>query len=119
MNAPDRMDTVRVPADQAKIQMTVDQKVANAAYFKVLREDHTVGNLLRMDLLRDPTIKFAGYKHPHPLENDIIVRIQAGRGTPASALRDSLRRLEDEYRQMHKQFAEEVRRVKRQEAALE
>ncbi|GJN24924.1 hypothetical protein PR202_gb12702 [Eleusine coracana subsp. coracana] len=39
------------------------------------REDHTIGNILRMQLHRDPNVLFAGYKLPHPLQYKIIVRI--------------------------------------------
>jgi DNA-directed RNA polymerase II subunit RPB11 len=48
MNAPDRLDTVRLPEGSQKMYMTIDEKMPNAATFKVLREDHTVGNLVRM-----------------------------------------------------------------------
>ena len=48
MNAPDRMDALRLPEGMAKITITPDEKIVNAALFVVAREDHTVGNLLRM-----------------------------------------------------------------------
>lgn len=48
----------------------------------LLREDHTVGNLLRMQLLREENVLFAGYKHPHPLVNDIEIRIQTKGANP-------------------------------------
>lgn len=40
-------------------------------------EDHTLGNLLRMQLLKDPNIIFAGYKVPHPLENRVELKVQS------------------------------------------
>lgn len=48
MNAPDRMDAIRVPDGVMKITITPDDKVPDAALFVVSREDHTVGNLMRM-----------------------------------------------------------------------
>jgi hypothetical protein len=36
------------PTHRRRIQMIVDEKMPNAASYKVLREDHTVGHLLRM-----------------------------------------------------------------------
>ncbi|MCL4152259.1 UNVERIFIED_CONTAM: hypothetical protein GTU68_054200 [Idotea baltica] len=32
--------------------------------------------MVRMQLLRDPNVVFAGYKNPHPLEHKAILRIQ-------------------------------------------
>ena len=37
------------------------------------------------ELLRDPRVKFSGYKHPHPLDNDIIIRVQTSAGCPPAA----------------------------------
>jgi hypothetical protein len=35
-----------------------------------------MGNLIRMQLLRDKQVKFAGYIHPHPLIHRIELRVQ-------------------------------------------
>ena len=35
-----------------------------------------MGNLVRMQLLRDKQVKFAGYIHPHPLIHKIELRVQ-------------------------------------------
>ena len=120
----------------------------NAALFVVAREDHTVGKLMRMcvrarrralpppphraaataaaaaacrrELLRDPRVKFAGYKHPHPLDNDIIIRVQTGAGCPpATAFVDAAEHLELEFRVMQAKFADEVRRLREEAAGFE
>ncbi len=44
--------------------------------FFLFQEDHTLGNMIRHQLLKDPNVIFAGYKNPHPLEHKIILRIQ-------------------------------------------
>ncbi len=46
------------------------------------KEDHTLGNLLRHELLKDPDVLFAGYKVPHPLFRTVEVRVQTV-GVPA------------------------------------
>uniref|UniRef100_A0A0E0E810 DNA-directed RNA polymerase RBP11-like dimerisation domain-containing protein n=1 Tax=Oryza meridionalis TaxID=40149 RepID=A0A0E0E810_9ORYZ len=51
-----------------------DTKIVNAGSFTIEREDHTIGNILRMQLHRDPNVLFAGYKLPHPLQYKILVR---------------------------------------------
>lgn len=48
MNAPDRLDAIRVPEGLKKVVATKDEKSGNAYVYKVLREDHTLGNLMRM-----------------------------------------------------------------------
>lgn len=52
-------------------------------------------------LLRDNKVRFAGYQHPHPLENDILVKIQAStketdNATPLSVLRSAVVALTEE-----------------------
>ena len=51
--------------------------------------------------MRDRKVKFAGYQHPHPLENDILVKIQASAdaasdATPLSVLKTAVDALKDE-----------------------
>jgi len=59
-----------------KIVYTADTKIANSGTFRLNREDHTVSNLFRMQLLRDSSVRFAGYYHPHPLLNYMELKIQ-------------------------------------------
>jgi DNA-directed RNA polymerase II subunit RPB11 len=78
MNAPERSAAFLLDEDngEQKIVYTADTKVTNAGTFRFNKEDHTVGNLLRMQLLRDPNVRFTGYIHPHPLLNYIDLKIQ-------------------------------------------
>ena len=39
--------------DETKLTYTADTKIPNAGNFKILKEDHTLGNLVRMQLLQD------------------------------------------------------------------
>ena len=39
-------------------------------------EDHTIGVLLRANLLENPDVTFAAYKVPHPLTRSVEVRVQ-------------------------------------------
>ena len=140
MNVPDRLDSVRVPDDLPKITAKADGKVPNATTYTLMRECHTIGNLVRMwvpqtlpppsephsppplpphapprarplprELLRDPTVKFAGYKHPHPLENDIQLKVQAHPGTtPNEVVISALTRLMDEATALRDSFRVQV-----------
>lgn len=55
------------------------------------QEDHTLGNMIRCQLLKDPKVLFAGYKNPHPLEHKIILRVQTTSDyTPQDALMQAI-----------------------------
>ncbi|KAM5130522.1 DNA-directed RNA polymerase II subunit RPB11-a isoform 1-T1 [Callospermophilus lateralis] len=58
------------------ITINKDTKVPNACLFTINKEDHTLGNIIKSQLLKDPQVLFAGYKVPHPLEHKIIIRVQ-------------------------------------------
>ncbi|CAI0476074.1 unnamed protein product [Linum tenue] len=74
MNAPDRYERFVVPEGTKKVSYERDTKIINAASFIIEREEHTIGNILRMQLHLDENVLFAGYKLPHPLQYKIIVR---------------------------------------------
>ena len=62
MNAPERTASFLLDEDngEMKIEYKADTKVANSGTFRLNREDHTVLNLFRMQLLRDASVRFAG-----------------------------------------------------------
>jgi len=69
-----------------RVEYCLDTKMANAATFVIQREDHTVGNLIRMKLHEDNRVWFAGYKIPHPLEHRLLVKVRTnGQRTPVAA----------------------------------
>ena len=84
-----------------------------AGTFTINKEDHTVGNLLRMQLLRDGDTRFAGYQLPHPLEHRTLVKIQTVNATPTpvNALSNAINDLFAECDLLDQRFKEEVRRV--------
>ncbi|XP_077764265.1 DNA-directed RNA polymerase II subunit RPB11-a isoform X4 [Canis aureus] len=65
-----------VPRSNPEITINKDTKVPNACLFTINKEDHTLGNIIKSQLLKDPQVLFAGYKVPHPLEHKIIIRVQ-------------------------------------------
>lgn len=94
MNAPERSASFLLDEDagEQKIEYTADTKVTNAGLFKLNKEDHTVGNLLRCQLLRDPAVRFAGYQHPHPLVHYLNLKIQTNTSnvSPAEVLSNAM-----------------------------
>lgn len=76
MNAPPTFESFLLHESEKKIVKELDTKVPNAALFTINKEDHTLGNMIRNQLLKDPHVLFAGYKNPHPLEHKFVLRIQ-------------------------------------------
>ncbi|KAG9351856.1 hypothetical protein JZ751_023107, partial [Albula glossodonta] len=68
--------TTSLEARDKEITIIKDTKVPNACLFTLNKEDHTLGNIIRSQLLKDPQVLFAGYKVPHPLEHKIVIRVQ-------------------------------------------
>jgi len=71
MNAPPTFESFLLYDGEKKITREQDTKVPNAAIFTINKEDHTIGNMVRQQLLKDPNVLFAGYKNPHPLEHTV------------------------------------------------
>ena len=71
-----------------------DEKMPNASIFTLIKEDHTIGNMIRTQLHTNPKVRFAGYKPDHPTTHQIFLKVQTEPGTtPASAMSQSLREM--------------------------
>lgn len=97
----------------------------NSSIFTVAKEDHTLGNLLRAHLLKDPHVLFAGYrgKHiklfmelenmlkitvPHPLFANFELRVQTdGEITPREALIACCKGIVSDLGQLSREFTKE------------
>ncbi|CAO3581237.1 unnamed protein product [Absidia cylindrospora] len=111
MNAPDWFELFVIPEGHKKVEMEIDTRIPNAATFKIEREDHTLANLLRAQLLKDPRVLFAGYKVPHPLEHNFLIKIQTVPGTsPGKALNDATSELIGEINALKNKFDMDVLR---------
>ena len=66
--------------------------------FLLNKEDHTLGNLLRLQLLRNPDVRFSGYRIPHPLLHYVELKIQtvSGNVTPTEVLSAAIEDLSNE-----------------------
>ena len=110
MNAPPTFESFLLFDGEKKITKETDTKVPNAAIFTINKEDHTVGNLIRHQLLKDPQVLFAGYKNPHPLEHKVILRVQTtAEYTPHDALMNAITDLIAELSLFEERFKEAVR----------
>eukprot|EP00095_Tigriopus_kingsejongensis_P000257 snap_masked-scaffold272_size230267-processed-gene-0.13 protein:Tk00257 transcript:snap_masked-scaffold272_size230267-processed-gene-0.13-mRNA-1 annotation:"dna-directed rna polymerase ii subunit rpb11" len=95
---------------EKKITKEQDTKVPNASLFTINKEDHTLGNMIRCQLLKDPSVLFSGYKNPHPLEHKVILRIQTTSDyTPQEALMNAITDLISELSLFEERFKDAVR----------
>ncbi|RWS07249.1 DNA-directed RNA polymerase II subunit RPB11-like protein [Dinothrombium tinctorium] len=105
MNAPPAFESFLLFDGEKKVVIEKDTKVPQAAIFTVNKEDHTLGNMIRMQLLKDPQVIFAGYKVPHPLEHKFILRIQTTADySPQEALMNAITDLISELSLLEERF---------------
>eukprot|EP01055_Gregarina_sp_Pseudo9_P002897 Gregarina_sp_Pseudo_9__2896@NODE_3116_length_748_cov_16_977433_g2841_i0_p1_GENE_NODE_3116_length_748_cov_16_977433_g2841_i0NODE_3116_length_748_cov_16_977433_g2841_i0_p1_ORF_typecomplete_len118_score1_74RNA_pol_L_2/PF13656_6/1_6e21_NODE_3116_length_748_cov_16_977433_g2841_i0306659 len=105
LNRPDASEIVEVPQGVPKVNVETDTKATNCIYVTLQREDHSLGNLIRTQLLRDPSAIFAGYRNPHPLEPTIEIRVQSNqKSNPYAITHNSLQALIGEVHSLQQQF---------------
>ncbi|XP_053202138.1 pre-mRNA-splicing factor CWC22 homolog [Panonychus citri] len=110
VNAPPAFESFLLFEGEKKIIIEKETKVPNAAIFTVNNKNHTLGNLIRCQLLKDPNVIFAGYKVPHPLEHKFILRVQTvGDYTPQDALKNALSDLNAEISYIEERFKKKIK----------
>ena len=113
MNAPERHRSYQLDEGQARMTYEPDQSVASAGTFTINKEDHTVGNLLRMQLLRDGDTRFAGYQLPHPLEHVCHVKVETAPGrAPVEVMGGAVTDLRQEVELLDRGFRDECARAR-------
>lgn len=83
----------------------------NTGIFTIYLEDHTIGNIIKMQLLREENVIYAGYRAPHPLENKIEIKVKIirkiqtdGKISPHYALREAYKNLIADLDSLYKKF---------------
>jgi DNA-directed RNA polymerase II subunit RPB11 len=109
MNAPAPTDHILLEGDEQKVKYAKDTQMTNAGSFEVRKEDHTLGNIMRMSLLRDKRVIFAGYRIPHPLEHVVFIKVRTKPTCdPITAMTTSITNLKDELASLADQFRTQV-----------
>ncbi|KAI0119956.1 DNA-directed RNA polymerase [Nemania sp. FL0031] len=81
---------------------------SNTSDFILLKEDHTLGNLLSEHLKQAPHVLMAGYKVGHPNVPEVMIRLQTdGTVTPREVLIDTCKQLIAAYGQLGREFTRE------------
>lgn len=81
-------------SDDSYMKIIENEKLVNSVTYKFEIEDHTLGDLLRIFLLKNEEVKFAGYKVPHPLENILEIKVQTNEKHPNMAMKATLSKLQ-------------------------
>ncbi len=66
MNKPET-NSYSLEEGEVKVTYRDDAKLSKCGIFMVNKEDHTIGNSIRAQLLRDKRVLYAGYQISHPL----------------------------------------------------
>ena len=99
-NIPNRTETFILEDGEKKIEY---EKLNNT--FTIMKEDHTVGNIMQIELLSTPHVTFAGYNKKHPFENKITIRVETdGTLTPVKAFQNAIRSINKKLKQLLKDF---------------
>ena len=120
-NAPERYLCWRFEDDEEeeahKLSYTPDSRRPNGGQFVLNKEDHTLGNLIRIQLLRDNKVRFAGYKVPHPLVTEAHVRVETmdSKTSPIAVFETALTDLRMEINTMEQQFKRQLSELEQSE----
>ncbi|KAK4138710.1 RBP11-like subunits of RNA polymerase, partial [Trichocladium antarcticum] len=94
---------------EKKITEKVVSGMSNTSDFLLLKEDHTLGNLLAEHLKQAPRVMMAAYKIGHPNVPEVLIRIQTdGSLTPREALVRVCKQLVAAYGQLGREFQKEL-----------
>jgi DNA-directed RNA polymerase II subunit RPB11 len=98
INIPNQPDSIVFSEKTEKIEFYKDKRNLNYGYFKIQKEDHTIGDLIQTQLLKEKNVVFSSYKQFHPLEHLIVLKIITnGIITPVEALDLALKDLYIEF----------------------
>ncbi|CAG0898230.1 unnamed protein product [Cyprideis torosa] len=105
MDAPAPFEPFLLFEGEKKVDVEPDGRVTNAMLFKISKEDSTLANLLKFQLLKDPNVLFAGYKLMHPFDYRFLLRVQTtDSSTPENALMGAITDLLSELSLLEERF---------------
>ena len=83
----------------------------NSATFYLNGETHTIANLLKVDLILDEHVKFAGYVAPYPQKQHIKLTITTdGSETPLKKLLQSCKNIQEQLGFLEADFDEKIKK---------
>jgi DNA-directed RNA polymerase II subunit RPB11 len=113
MNAPERFRSFLLDDGEPRMTYAPDQRIQSAGTFSINKEDHTIGNLLRMQILRDTNCRFVGYMLPHPLVHVCNVKVETEKeATPVAVFGQAVGDLRGEVELLDRGFRDECARAR-------
>lgn len=76
----------------------------NSVTYRIELEDHTIGDLIRIYLLKNKDVKFAGYRVPHPLDDILEIKVQTSVEDTNQVVKDTIKTLDKELWELEKDF---------------
>ncbi|KAI1444595.1 DNA-directed RNA polymerase II subunit RPB11 [Annulohypoxylon stygium] len=108
MNAPDRFELFLLNDGEKKITEKPFAGMSNTSDFIILKEDHTIGNLLAEHFKQHPHAMMAGYKVAHPNVPEVLIRLQTdGTMTPRELFIEVCKQLVASLGQLAQNFTRE------------
>lgn len=83
----------------------------NSCTYIIHLEDHTIGDLLRIHLLKKKEVKFAGYKMPHPLVDKVEIKVQTSTDKTGEVVKSTLEELGKELYYLGAEFEKQVKKL--------
>jgi len=80
--------------DKLKIIQDKEEENNNCTY-TFQNEDHTLGNILRYTLMKDPNTLFCGYSIPHPSEDIMNIRLQTKEKNTNEVMENAMNRIDE------------------------
>ena len=98
-----------------RVKAEKDPGISNCYTFTILKEDHTIGNLLTQELLKEPRVLFAGYRIVHPMSDLIIMRVNVSDTIqgPDELVEGTIRNLQNQFRALEQDFSRQVDNLNR------
>jgi DNA-directed RNA polymerase II subunit RPB11 len=78
--------------------------MVNSVTYRIELEDHTIGDLLRIYLLKNKDVKFAGYRVPHPLDDILEIKVQTTVEDTNQVVKDTVNLLEKKIYDLEDEF---------------
>lgn len=98
--------------EKIKILPQATSEDGTSASFQIANEDHTLGNVLRYIIMKNPEVEFCGYSIPHPSEDFLNIRIQTyGDITAVDALKKGLQDMMDMCDAVEEKFTQRIREM--------
>ncbi|CAL9733291.1 DNA-directed RNA polymerases I and III subunit RPAC2 [Monosporozyma servazzii] len=105
-------DEEELDKEKIKILPQATSEDGTSASFQIANEDHTLGNVLRYIIMKNPEVEFCGYSIPHPSEDFLNIRIQTyGDITAVDALKKGLQDMMDMCDAVEEKFTQRIREM--------